>query len=161
MAALKIGSLANRTGTNVPTIRYYEAIGLLPRAGRQSGGQRIYGEDDVWRLTFVRRCRDLGLSIARVKSLVALAQDRERPCMEARDMAQAHLTVVRSRLKELKALERSVVEFMASCDHACAGGPGSECIILDNLGRSHKPTRFVGAPDKIAKGFSPHSGEGD
>jgi MerR family transcriptional regulator, copper efflux regulator len=124
MAALKIGSLAGRTGTNVPTIRYYEAIGLLPRAGRQSGGQRIYGEDDVWRLTFIRRCRDLGLSIARVKSLVALAQDRERPCMEARDLAQEHLTVVRSRMKELKTLKRSIAGFVASCDRApVQGGP--------------------------------------
>jgi hypothetical protein len=57
-------------------------------------------------------------------------------------MAQEHLTVVRSRLKELKALERSIAAFVASCDRACAGGPGSECIILDNLGRSSalKPT---------------------
>jgi DNA-binding transcriptional MerR regulator len=142
MAALKIGSLASRTATNIPTIRYYEAIGLLPCAVRQPGGHRIYGEDDVWRLTFIRRWRDLGLSIARVKSLVALAQDRERPCMEARDMAQEHLTVVRSRLMELKTLERSITGFVASCDRACAGGPGSECIILDNLGRSSalKPT---------------------
>jgi DNA-binding transcriptional MerR regulator len=142
MAALKIGSLASWTGTNVPTIRYYEAIGLLPCAGRQSGGHRIYGEDDVWRLTFVRRCRDLGLPIQWVKSLLALSHDRERPCMEARDMAQEHLTAVRSRLKELKALERSIAGFVASCDRACAGGPGSECIILDNLGRSLalKPT---------------------
>jgi DNA-binding transcriptional MerR regulator len=136
MAPLKIGSLANRTGTNVPTIRYYEEIGLLPRAGRQSGGQRIYGEDDVWRLTFIRRCRDLGLPIQWVKSLVALAHDGEHTCMDARDMAQEHLTVMRSKLKELKRLERSIARFVASCDRACAGGPGSECTILDSLGRS-------------------------
>ena len=58
MAALKIGALAERTGTNPPTIRYYEEIGLVKPAGRASGGQRTYGDEDVKLLTFIRRCRD-------------------------------------------------------------------------------------------------------
>lgn len=90
MAGLKIGALADRTGATAPTIRYYEEIGLLRRADRQSGGQRIYGEDDISRLTFIRRCRDFGLSIEQVRALVALAQDPERSCMEARDIAEGH-----------------------------------------------------------------------
>jgi DNA-binding transcriptional MerR regulator len=64
MAGLRIGALASRMGTNAPTIRYYEEIGLLPRAHRRSGGQRIYSEEDVTRLTFIRRCRGFGFSIA-------------------------------------------------------------------------------------------------
>src|SRR3990167_3038283 len=60
MSGLKIGGLAERTGTNAPTIRYYEEIGLLPRADRQDGGQRRYGVEDVKRLTLIRRCRDFG-----------------------------------------------------------------------------------------------------
>ncbi len=133
MASLKIGTLANRTGTNPPTIRYYEAIGLLPRADRQSGGQRVYDERDVRQVTFIRRCRELGLSLEKISALVALAQDGERPCMEARDIAQEHLSTVRSKLKELKALERSIADFVASCDRSCIGGPGSDCVILNNL----------------------------
>jgi DNA-binding transcriptional MerR regulator len=131
----RIGALARRTGTNVPTIRYYEEIGLLPRAQRHAGGQRIYGEVDLTRLTFIRRCREFGFSIEQVRSLLALARDGAR-CFDARDIAHDHLTDVRSKLKELKALERSLAKFVADCDALCAGGPGPECAILQDLGRA-------------------------
>jgi DNA-binding transcriptional MerR regulator len=135
MPDLKIGALAERTGTNTPTIRYYEEIGLLPRPSRRDGGQRSYGDEDVKRLTFIRRCRDFGFSIEQVRSLVALVQDSERSCMEARDLAQSHLDVVRTKLGELKALERSIASFVESCDASCAGGPGPDCVILEDLGQ--------------------------
>ncbi len=135
MGQLKIGGLARHAGTNVPTIRYYEEIGLLPRAYRRSGGQRAYGNEDVVRLTFIRRCRDFGLSIEQVRSLLSLAQDQERSCFEARDIARDHLAVVRSRLRELKALERDLARFAAECDSLCEGGAGSDCVVLQNLGR--------------------------
>jgi len=135
MAGIKIGALAARTGTNAPTIRYYEEIGLLPSADRQQGGQRVYGDADVKRLTFIRRCREFGFSIDQVRSLVALVQDPQSSCMHARDLAQDHLTAVRAKLAELKALERSIAAFVTSCDASCAGGPGSECVILEDLSR--------------------------
>jgi DNA-binding transcriptional MerR regulator len=135
MATLKIGALAERTGTNPPTIRYYEEIGLVQRAGRAAGGQRTYGEDDVKVLTFIRRCRDLGFSIEQVRSLVALANDRSRSCMEARDLAQEHLDAVRAKLAELKSLEESIAGFVRCCDQSCAGGPGPDCVILEDLAK--------------------------
>ena len=135
MRELKIGELAELTGTSVPTIRYYEQIGLLPRAPRQAGGQRVYGRDDVERLTFIRRCRDFDFSIDQVRALVAIVHDPESSCMEARDMAAEHLTAVRAKMRELKALERSLVAFVKSCDTSCPGGPGPECVILDDLAR--------------------------
>jgi DNA-binding transcriptional MerR regulator len=127
--------LAERAGTNAPTIRYYEEIGLLRPADRHAGGQRAYGEEDVKRLTFIRRCRDFGFSIEQVRSLVALVEDRERSCMEARDLAQEHLTAVRTKLNELKGLERSIADFVATCDASCAGGPGPDCAILEDLAK--------------------------
>jgi DNA-binding transcriptional MerR regulator len=130
---LKIGALAKRTGTNAPTIRYYESIGLLPRPGRQDGGQRTYGDEDIKRLTFIRRCRDFGFPIERVRILASLMQDRDRSCTEARDLAQEHLMAVRAKLVELKALERSIAGFVISCDASCAGGPGPDCVILEDL----------------------------
>jgi DNA-binding transcriptional MerR regulator len=105
----------------------------LPRP-RRSGAQRFYDDDDVKRLTFIRRCREFGFSIDQVRSLAALVQDRGRSCMDARDLAQAHLTAVRAKLRELKALERSIAGFVASCDTSCAGGPGPDCVILEDLG---------------------------
>lgn len=133
MPNLKIGALAERTGTNAPTIRYYEQIGLLRSADRQSGGQRVYGDADVRRLTFIRRCREFGFSIEQVRALVALVQDPKSSCIHARDLAQEHLVAVRAKLAGLKALERSIAGFVASCDASCAGGPGPDCVILEDL----------------------------
>lgn len=136
MPNLKIGALAERTGTNAPTIRYYEEIGLIRSADRQSGGQRVYGDADVKRLTFIRRCREFGFPIEQVRSLIALLQDPSLSCMHARDLAQEHLAAVRDRLRELKVLERSIAAFVVSCDASCAGGPGPDCVILEDLSRS-------------------------
>jgi DNA-binding transcriptional MerR regulator len=133
MDHFKIGSLAERTGTSAPTIRYYEEIGLLRAAERQGGGQRMYGDADVRRLTFIRRCREFGFSIEQVRSLVALSEDRERSCMHARDLAREHLGAVRAKLEELKALERSIASFVKTCDTTCAGGPGPDCTIVADL----------------------------
>lgn len=144
MQTLRIGTLAERTGTNAPTIRYYEEIGLLRSADRQAGGQRVYGDADVKRLTFIRRCRDFGFSIDQVRSLVALVQDPQSSCMHARDVAREHLTAVRAKLAELKALERSIAGFVASCEASCAGGPGPDCVILEDLSKGCGNTK--GAP---------------
>lgn len=133
MSGLKIGELADRTGTNTPTIRYYEEIGLLPRPDRQEGNQRRYGDDAVKRLTFIRRCRDFGFSIEQVRTLASLMQDQSRSCLEARDLAQEHLRKVRAKLRELRELEKSIAGFVESCNAACAGGPGPDCVILEDL----------------------------
>jgi DNA-binding transcriptional MerR regulator len=133
MADLKIGALAGSTGTSAPTIRYYEEIGLLPRAGRLPGGQRSYGSADVKRLIFIRRCRDFGFPIEQIRSLLALMQDRNRSCFEARDLARVHLEAVRMKLRELKALEANVADFVRRCEEVCAGGPGPDCVILEGL----------------------------
>jgi MerR family transcriptional regulator, copper efflux regulator len=140
MNGMKIGALARRTGTNAPTIRYYEGIGLLRSADRQAGGQRVYGDADVKRLNLIRRCREFGFSIDQVRSLVALVQDPALSCAHARDLAQEHLVAVRAKLAELKALERSIAAFVASCDASCAGGPGPDCVILEDLSKAPNAT---------------------
>ncbi len=133
MAALTIGRLAELTRSNVPTIRYYEEIGLLPRATRRLGGHRTYGEADLQRMTFIRRCRDFGFPIEQVRALVALTERPDRDCVEARDVAQQHLDAVREKLRELRALEKSLKAFVTSCDADCAGGPAADCVILEDL----------------------------
>ena len=139
MTGHRIGALAERTGTNAATIRYYEEINLLPRPDRQEGNQRRYGDDDIRRLTFIRRCRDFGFSIEQVRTLVSLVQDRSRSCTEARDLAQTHLLEIQAKRCELEALERSISQFVAVCDAQCAGGPGPDCCILDDLAVVPKP----------------------
>jgi DNA-binding transcriptional MerR regulator len=131
--ALTIGALAERTGCNPPTIRYYEEIGLLPRPGRRASGHRTYGDEDLRRLTFIRRCRDFGFPVERVRALVALTEASDRDCAEARDVAQEHLDAVREKLAELQALERALASFVDSCNSVCAGGPAAQCTILEDL----------------------------
>ncbi len=129
---LKIGELARATGTAAPTVRYYEQIGLLPRPER-IGAQRRYRRDDVRRLTFVRRCREFGFSIEQVRTLLTLMRDTERSCAEARDVAAAHPASVQEKLRKLIALERSISEVIDAADRRCAGGPGTQCVILEQL----------------------------
>jgi len=151
MSNFKIGALAKQTGTNAPTIRYYEEIGLLRSAGRQAGNQRVYSDADVKSLTFIRRCREFGFSIDQVRSLVALMQDPASSCVDARDLAQEHLVAVRKKLAELKALERSIAGFVSGCEASCAGGAGPDCVIFDDLskGRIEAPSTSAGRRPKI------------
>jgi len=134
--AFKIGSLARRSGTTVPTIRYYEEIGLLPRADRHAGGQRTYGDDATARLIFIRRCREFGFSIPQVRALLALMQDATRSCDETRDLAAVHLAAVRAKLADLQRLEKVIAGLVARCETACCGGPAPDCVVLDDLARS-------------------------
>lgn len=127
--ALSIGGLAARAGSNAPTIRYYEEIGLLPRPERGDNGRRQYGAGDVERLLFIRRCRDFGFSVEDVRTLGANLSSAEAPCAEARGVAARQLGAVRTKLSELKLLERRLAKMVADCDAGCADGTGSSCSI--------------------------------
>jgi len=133
---MRIGILAERAGTSVATIRYYEQIGLLRPARRQGGGQRAYDHEDVRRLSFVRHCRNFGFSLSDVRSLLSLSGDRSASCAGARDLAEANLVAVRRKLDELKALERSIAVMIETCDASCAGGPAIACSIFGDLNQS-------------------------
>lgn len=139
-SALSIGLLAQQAGCSVPTIRYYEEIGLLPAVPRTEGGRRVYGPATVRRLSFIRRCRDFGFSIEQVRELVGLVDEPNRPCVEVRELAAKHLAQVRDKLAELQALESSMSAFVESCDTACAGGAALDCTILEDLA-SQRDTR--------------------
>ena len=141
---MTIGVLATQTDCSVPTIRYYEDVGLLPKAARRDGGHRIYGENDLRRLTFIRRCRDFGFTIDQVRAMVDLTGSPGRDCTAARDLVSTHLSEVRRKLKELRALERSLKNFVDACNTQCAGGPAGECVILEDLA-TPKPTVCCGA----------------
>jgi Cu(I)-responsive transcriptional regulator len=132
--AHSIGAASKQTGCSVPTIRYYEEVGLLPPAPRTEGNQRHYDDAAVRRLAFIRRCRDFGFSIEQVRELVGLVDEPSRDCVEVRDIAQAHLQEVQRKLAELQALEASLSAFVCSCNTACAGGPAVDCTILEDLG---------------------------
>jgi DNA-binding transcriptional MerR regulator len=128
-----IGALAKAAGVTTPTIRYYEEIGLLPKAHRTLGGQRNYDGDDLSRLSFIKQCRDFGFGIDQVRLLLDLSIRADRDCAVTRDIAQEHLDEVRQRLAELRALESRLENFVTRCNVACAGGPGQDCVIFKEL----------------------------
>ena len=145
MSQLTIGMLATQTKTNVPTIRYYEEIGLLPHADRGSNGHRYYRDADLRRLTFIKRCRDFGFPIEQVRELVKLFEDGDRSCLEVREIAQMHLDAVRTRLVEMRQLETSLQSFVASCDDTCCKTFGSNEAIreLSDGGSTSRITRRI------------------
>lgn len=135
VSVLTIGALAKATGLTTPTIRYYEEIGLLPAPRRTEGGQRHYHASDVERLTFIKQCRDFGFSIERVRMLLDLSVSRDRDCSETRDIAKEHLEEVQAKLRDLRALELRLKGFVRRCEDACAGGPGVECVIFEDMSK--------------------------
>jgi DNA-binding transcriptional MerR regulator len=125
---MRIGALAERTGTTVPAIRYYEEIGLLRQVSRK-GGQRVYDHEDARRLAFIRRCRDFDFSIEEIRSLLSLMANNTS-CGEARKLAEGHLAGLRRKLAELLALERSIAALVTACASTCDGGAAAHCVIL-------------------------------
>jgi len=132
---IAIGRLAEHTGTNIETIRYYERAGLWPAPTRSASGYRLYGTEHLKRLNFIRRARLLGFSIGEVRTLLRLADERKRPCGEVRVVAEAHLADVRTKIADLKAMERVLKETVARC----AEGTGSHCPLIDAFYREGNP----------------------
>jgi MerR family mercuric resistance operon transcriptional regulator len=126
---LSIGRLAERTGTAPDTIRYYERLGLMPRAPRSAGRHRYFGPVHVRRLLFIRRARGLGFSLDAIGSLLSLAAPGRRSCASVRKLALGHLTDVRARLAELQRLEAALAETVAHC----TGDTAPSCAVLSML----------------------------
>ena len=126
---LGIGALSQKTRCKVETIRYYEKAGLLPAPARSPGGYRLYRDDHLKRVTFIRRARALGFAIEEVRTLLTLADQRRRPCAEVRVVATAHLEEVRAKIADLRAMERVLRETVARC----ADGRRTDCPLIEAL----------------------------
>jgi MerR family mercuric resistance operon transcriptional regulator len=125
---IPIGEVARRTGCGVETIRYYERIGLLPAPARR-GRYRDYGAEDVRRLSFVRRARELGFSLDDARALLRLAARQPDACAEARSLAATHLADVRHKIADLRAMERALARSLRRCD----AGEAPSCPLIENL----------------------------
>jgi MerR family transcriptional regulator, copper efflux regulator len=126
---MNIGQAARRTGLSAKMIRYYESIDLLPAAGRTDSGYRQYGAEDLHRLAFIKRARDLGFSLAEVAKLLALWQDRERASADVKALAAGHIAELNHKIAELSGLRDTLQELM---DH-CQGNHRPDCPILRDL----------------------------
>ncbi len=127
---LSIGKLSRATGVKVPTIRYYEQIGLLGAPDRNSGNQRLYDSKARERLAFIRHARELGFPLEAIRELLGLSDDPARSCEQADAIAQRQLVQVEARIERLQAL-RGELERMV---HQCAHGTIAECRVIEVLG---------------------------
>lgn len=127
---LSIGKLAEATGVKVPTIRYYEQIGLLPAPERSTGNQRLYTKRALERLSFIRHARDLGFPLDAIRDLLSLSDRPDQSCDGADAIARAQLGAVRNRIARLRALEAELTRMVAQCAH----GTIADCRVIEVLG---------------------------
>ena len=125
-----IGSLSKRTGVKVPTIRYYEKIGLLVEPERSIGNQRRYTKSELDRLAFVKHARELGFSLKSISLLIELQLHPDQSCHAATSIAQDQLADVRFKIRQLKALERELKRISEGCD---GEGVSGNCYVLSAL----------------------------
>ena len=128
-APLTRGRLAAAAGCKAETIRFYEKIGLLPAPRRTASNYRTYAPEQVARLRFIRRARDLGFSVEEVRALLELADERERECSEVDALAQKHLIEVERKIADLQSLAGELRDIIGQC----RGGTIAECRIIDAL----------------------------
>ena len=132
---LTIGKLGKATGTKVPTIRYYEQIGLLPVPERSAGNQRLYDRPAQERLAFIRNARGLGFPLEAIRALLSLQDDPDRPCAAADAIARQQLRAVEARLARLAALKVELERMLAQCDQ----GTLADCRVIETLADGQIP----------------------
>lgn len=142
---MKIGALAEATGTPAETIRYYEREGLLPPPARADNNYRHYQPTHVAQLAFIRQCRSLDMTLDEVRALLRLRESPGTDCGEVNALLEAHIGHVAARIRELRALEKDLRALRARCTtpHTV-----SACGILDGLERAAAESRRRGAPGR-------------
>ena len=126
---MKIGELAKATDCAVETIRYYEKIELLRTPPRTEGGRRIYGPTETRVLAFIRRGRELGFPLDDIRTLLALGAAGKASCADVREIAAHHLDDIRSKIADLRKLERLLTKTIAQC----SGSRVPDCPVVDIL----------------------------
>jgi MerR family copper efflux transcriptional regulator len=126
---MNIGQAAKASGVSAKMVRYYEQTGLIPKAARRDTGYRDYGDDDVHRLRFIRRARDLGFTVEQIGELLALWSDRDRASADVKALALDHVDVLRAKVAEMEGMI-ATLEVLAA---RCHGNDRPDCPIIRGL----------------------------
>lgn len=129
---MNIGDAAKASGVSAKMIRYYEETGLIPPANRSGSGYRVYSEQDVHMLRFIRRARDLGFSVGGIEELLGLWRDRTRQSADVKRLALAHVADLRQKIRELEDMAGTLEALAAHCH----GDHRPDCPILGDLERA-------------------------
>ncbi len=124
-----IGEASKRSGVHIETIRYYERAGVMPEPHRSPGGQRIYDGEQLQRLSFIKRCRELGFSLNEIRDLFALVDGGNQSCNEVHSLTINHLKEVRQKIADMRKIER----VLKNMSDQCSQGNVPECPVLDVL----------------------------
>lgn len=134
-APVAIGEAARRSGVSAKMLRHYESLGLLGQVVRTESGYRQYSGADVHTLRFIKRCRDLGFSMAEIAELVNLWQNRSRASASVKRIAQKHVDELSTRIAAMQAMQRSLNDLLQHCH----GDARPDCPILDDLAGGTPP----------------------
>ena len=126
---MNIGEASKASGVSAKMIRYYEEMALIPPAPRGESGYRAYARNDVHRLRFIRRARDMGFAVAEIGELLGLWNDRSRQSADVKRLAQTHIVALEERIRNLREMADTLQELI-SC---CAGDDRPDCPILATL----------------------------
>lgn len=126
---MNIGDAAGASGVSAKMIRYYETVGLIRPAHRTENNYRVYGDDDVHTLRFIKRARNLGFSLEETATLLGLWRDKTRESREVKRVAQTHIDALESRIAELQ----DMVGTLKHLAHCCSGDNRPDCPILNDL----------------------------
>jgi len=132
---MNIGQAAEVSGVTAKMIRYYETIDLISAASRTGSGYRQYTDKDVQTLRFIKRSRDLGFSIERIKTLLSLWQDRGRHSADVKQLAQGYIAELEDDIQKLQ----SIRDQLRHVANNCHGDGRPDCPILDDLACKHMP----------------------
>jgi Cu(I)-responsive transcriptional regulator len=124
-----IGQAAERACVTPKMVRHYESLGLLPKVHRTEAGYRVYTDNEVHTLRFIKRSRDLGFSIPEIAQLLKLWQDRRRSSANVKKLAAQHVEELERKIKELEAMRKSLRHLI----HCCNGDDRPDCPILEDL----------------------------
>lgn len=134
---MNIGEASSATGVSAKMIRYYESIGLIRAPLRTGSNYRVYGEDEVHVLRFVKRARTLGFSVEETATLLALWQDKTRASAEVKEVATGHIAALETKIAELQGMVRTLKHLA----HCCGGDNRPDCPILDDLAGEHTTSK--------------------
>ena len=130
---MNIGQAAAASGVSAKMIRYYESTGLIPKTARTEAGYRVYSDNDVHTLRFIRRARDLGFSVEQIADLVSLWRDRARASQDVKRIALEHVDLLERKIAELQEMA-STLKHLAK---HCHGDGRPDCPIIEELASDH------------------------
>lgn len=133
---LKIGDVSKRSGVGVEALRFYEKGGLLDSPARTFGGYRVYGEEVLERLAFIKRAQALGFSLDEIKRIVDDARKGESPCEEVREIVRRRMEELDERLRELHRYRKELKHTLAEWD-AVGRAPGHICGLIESSEVAH------------------------